>query len=73
MTARFSFGFIGEFDYFFSFELGIDFRNDFNPCGAGIKSELLSEYTVDYIQEAMKNRGKSELETLAKAKSQHLD
>lgn len=34
---------------------------------------MLSEYSVDYIQEAMKNRGKSELETLAKAKAQHLD
>lgn len=37
------------------------------------KGTLLSEYSVDYIQEAMKNRGKSELETLAKAKAQHLN
>ena len=37
------------------------------------KSNLLSEYSVEYIQEAIKNRGKSELKTLAKAKAQHID
>ena len=37
------------------------------------KSDLLRECSVEYIQEAMKNRGKSELETLAKAKAQHLN
>ena len=39
----------------------------------GERSDLLREYSVEYIQEAMKNRGKNELETLAKAKAQHLD
>lgn len=37
------------------------------------KSISLREYSAEYIQEAMKNRGKSELETLAKAKAHHLD